>query len=164
MAPVASQSVVAGSVIVMAPLPSGLTVMVQFWLLPCVFRCALVIFPPLIVRALSRIRSYPALTFSLKVRSKVKLLPSWSAGTFAKLAVRSTTGVSAGGSSCVPEDDSPFSMAPVPVASSRVAWLGLDRVRVRVSSLSSSWSVRTVTWTVWEVSPVLKVRVPVLAV
>ena len=82
----------------------------------------------------------------------------------AKLAVMSTTGVSAGGSSCVPEDDSPFSMVPVPVASSSVAWLGLDRVRVRVSWLSSSESVRTVTWTVWDVSPALKVRAPLAAV
>ena len=55
-------------------------------------------------------------------------------------------------------------MVPVPVASSRVAWLGLDRVRVRVSWPSSSESVRTVTSTVWEVSPALKVRVALAAV
>ena len=57
MASVASQLLVSGRVIVMAPLPSGLTVMVQFWLLPCVFRCALAISPPLIVKAWSRIRA-----------------------------------------------------------------------------------------------------------
>ena len=37
MAPVAVQSVVAGSVMVIAPLPLGSTVMVQVWLLPCTF-------------------------------------------------------------------------------------------------------------------------------
>ena len=99
----------------------------------------------------------------------MQVVPSWVAGMLANVAVSETTGVSAGGSSaggssCVPEDDSPFSMVPVPVASSRVAWLGLDRVRVRVSSLSSSESVRTVTWTVWEVSPALKVRAPLAGV
>ena len=40
IAPVSSQSVVGGSVIVMASLPLGWTVMVQFWLLPWVFRTA----------------------------------------------------------------------------------------------------------------------------
>ena len=80
-----------------------------------------------------------------------------------KLAVTSTTGVSAGGSSVVVVD-SPFRMAPVPVASASVALLGLDRVRVRVSWPSSSESVRTVTWAVWYVSPALKVRVPLVAV
>ena len=40
MAPVAAQSVVAGSVMVIAPLPLGSTVIVQVWLLPCTFRCA----------------------------------------------------------------------------------------------------------------------------
>ena len=71
----------------------------------------------------------------------------------------SAGGSSAGGSSCAPEDDSPFSMTPVPVASSRVAWVGLESVRVSVSESSSSESARTVTWTVWDVSPALKVRV-----
>ena len=45
MAPVSSQPVVSGSVIVMASLPLGWTVMVQFWLLPWVFRTALVMSP-----------------------------------------------------------------------------------------------------------------------
>ena len=42
MAPVAVQSVVAGSVTVIAPLLVGFTVMVQVWLLPCTLRLALV--------------------------------------------------------------------------------------------------------------------------
>ena len=62
------------------------------------------------------------------------------------------------------EDESPFSMVPVPVASSSVAWLGLDRVRVRVSWPSSSESARTVTSTVWDRSPALKVSVALVAV
>ena len=45
MAPVAVQSVVAGSVMVIAPLPLGSTVMVQVWLLPWALRWALVTGP-----------------------------------------------------------------------------------------------------------------------
>ena len=41
MAPAAVQSVVAGSVMVIAPLPLGSTVMVQVWLLPWTLRWAL---------------------------------------------------------------------------------------------------------------------------
>ena len=87
IAPLAWQSVVSGRVMLTAPLPVGSTSTVQPWLLPCSLRTALAMAPPLTVNASSRILAYPASTFSLKVRSKVKLLPSWSAGTFAKLAV-----------------------------------------------------------------------------
>ena len=45
MALAAAQSVVAGSVMVIAPLPLGSTVIVQVWLLPCTLRCALVTGP-----------------------------------------------------------------------------------------------------------------------
>ena len=58
MAPAALQLVVAGSVIVMASLPLGWTVMVQLWLLPLVFRTALtMVLVPLMVNAWSRIRA-----------------------------------------------------------------------------------------------------------
>ena len=50
IAPVALQSVVAGSVMLTAPLPSGCTVMVQAMLLPCSSRCGLVMSPQLMVR------------------------------------------------------------------------------------------------------------------
>ena len=57
IAPVSSQSVVSGSVMLMEPLPSGWTVMVQPWLLPCSFRWAILMSPPLMVNASSRIRA-----------------------------------------------------------------------------------------------------------
>ena len=54
MASAASQSVVAGSRIVTAPLVSGLTVIVQLWLLPCCLRRAPVTDPPVTTNAKSR--------------------------------------------------------------------------------------------------------------
>ena len=153
MAPVALQLVVLGSVMVTSPLPSGSMVISQYWLVPCVLLWAFWTSPPVTVNASSRRFAYPDLTLTLKSSSKVNKAPLWVAGTLPNVAVSATTGESAGGSSvggssCVPEGDSPFLMVPVPVASCSVAWLGLDRVRVRVSWLSSSESVRTVTWTV----------------
>ena len=81
IAPSSSQSVVSGSVTVTSLLPFGSTVMVHFWLLPWAFRFALVtLLLPLRVNALSRIRLNPALTFSLKAKSKVNSLPLCSSG------------------------------------------------------------------------------------
>ena len=54
MAPVASQSVVSGRVMLMVPAPRGFTVMVQVWLLPGTLRCAFSTFPPSTVNASSR--------------------------------------------------------------------------------------------------------------
>ena len=55
IAPLASQSVVSGRVMLTEPFPSGSTSTVQPWLLPWVFRLALAMAPPLTVNASSRI-------------------------------------------------------------------------------------------------------------
>ena len=57
MAPSASQSAVSGDVMYTAPLPSGRTVMVQYWLVPCSRLWAFRMSPPTMVKASSRIRS-----------------------------------------------------------------------------------------------------------
>ena len=58
MAPVSSQPVVSGSVMLIWPLTPGWTVMVQFWLLPWVFRTAVtMVLVPLMVNAWSRMRA-----------------------------------------------------------------------------------------------------------
>lgn len=57
MAPVLLQLVVSGSVIVMRSPPDGRTLISQLWLLPWVCRLAWLMFPPLIEKASSRMRS-----------------------------------------------------------------------------------------------------------
>ena len=55
-------------------------------------------------------------------------------------------------------------MVPMAVPSATVAPLGVDRVSVRVSLLSTAVSPLTCTCTTLEVSPAAKVRVPLAAV
>ena len=78
---------VTGRVTVTSPLPSGSTVMVQYWFVPWVLRWALSILPPVIEKAWSRRFAYPDLTLTLKSSPKVNRAPSWVVGTPAKAAV-----------------------------------------------------------------------------
>ncbi len=55
---------------------------------------------------------------------------------------------------------SSFRMVPVPWPSAIVAFTGLDKVRVKVSSASTAVSPLTGTGTVFVVSPAAKVSVP----
>ena len=57
IAPLSSQSVVSGRVMVTSPLPVGSTSMCQPWLLPWVCRAALAMVAPSTVNAWSRIRA-----------------------------------------------------------------------------------------------------------
>ena len=57
IAPLASQSVVSGRVMVTAPLPVGFTSTFQPWLLPWVIRLALSMVAPVTVKAWSLIRA-----------------------------------------------------------------------------------------------------------
>ena len=55
-------------------------------------------------------------------------------------------------------------IVPVASASASTDPMGLESVRVMVSGSSSSESVRTGTWMVWDGCPGRKVRVPLAAV